>query len=95
MPMNSDRHDNRRGPQPPESERLRGVCFIPLDPVLDAFHGVMVEFYERGPGASRPYVVLQSAALSGNVITRITTADEATARRVYADLCKSGVYPAP
>lgn len=74
---------------------MREVCFVPLDPVLDAFHGVVVEFYERAPGASRRYVVVQSAALSGNVLTRIASADEATAKKVYADLCKSGVYPAP
>lgn len=61
-------HDNRRGTHSPETRSVREVCFIPLDPVLDAFHGVVVEFYERDPGSSRPYLVLKSAALSGNVI---------------------------
>lgn len=88
-------------PAPREAAELIEACFIPLDPVLDAFHGVLVELYKRSAGTSTPdgapgkrYVVVQSAALTGNVLTRITSADEATARRVYVDLCDTGVYPA-
>ncbi len=80
---------------------LREACFVALDPALDGFHGVVVELYEQqrraaeGSCAANRYVVVQSAALSGNLITRIRCEEEATALRVYADLCNKGIYPAP
>ena len=86
----------------PECLLLREACFVPLDPALDGFHGVLIELYEqrgsevrRMGGFTGRYVIVQSAALSGNMLTRIRCEEEATALRVYADVCKSGTYPAP
>lgn len=65
---------------PPAHRReLLEAAFVALDPIYDGFSGVLLElFYDpTRPSEAEPYVLLQSAAASGEMFAREALSTEA------------------